>query len=120
MSKRTRRRRRAQGGGAGPALKSWTIQRAEAAGIMAGLIALLFWSAFASWPQALEIPFALALGATAFCGLSILWITARDMAAGPKRGKMLRAIRVLDVAIGVALALPSLYALRLLAREWGL
>ena len=118
MSKKARRRESESQ--SLPALNSWTLQRAEAAGIIAGLIALLLWSAFAHWPQALEIPFAVALAATAFCGLSALWITARDMSAGPKRGKMLRAIRVLDIAIGVALTVPSLYALRLLAREWGL
>lgn len=101
-------------------LKAWTIQRAEAVGIGAGLLSAFLWAAFASWPQALEIPFAAALALTAFCGLSVLWITARDMSSGPTRGKMLRAIRVVDIAIGIALTVPPLYALRMLAVEWGL
>ncbi len=115
-----RRARRRPAGQDTSLIRSWTIQRAEAVGIVAGLAALMLWSAFAHWPRMLEYPFAAALAITAFCGLSILWITARDMSSGPKRGKMLRAIRVLDIAIGIALAIPSLYALRLLAREWSL
>lgn len=101
-------------------LQAWTIQRAEAVGIAAGLASAMLWAGFANWPQALEMPFAAGLALTAFCGLSILFITARDVATGPKRGKMLRAIRVVDVAIGIALTVPSLYALRLLAVEWGI
>lgn len=100
--------------------KRWTLQRAEAVGIAAGIVSALLWAAFASWPETLEIPFAAALAVTAFCGISILWITAHDVAHGPTRGKMLRAIRVVDVAIGLMLTVPPLYALRMLAVEWGL
>lgn len=101
-------------------LKAWTIQRAEAFGIPAGVLSAALWAAFPTWPEALEIPFAVALAVTAFCGVSILWITARDVVHGPTRGKMLRAIRVVDVAIGIVLTVPPLYALRMLAVGWGL
>ena len=104
----------------GSILDSWTISRATGTGVVSALAALILWLAFPAWPKALLYPFAAALALTVVCGLSILWITVRDVTAGPKRGKMLRAIRGFDVAAGILLAAPALYALRSLAPELGL
>ena len=56
---------------------------------------------------------------TAFCGASVLWITVFDMRARGTSGRM-RPIRGFDVAVGLALLLPSLYALSLIWRDLGL
>ena len=55
-------------------------------------------------------PFAGALALAAFCGLSILLITILDMLIH-KRGESLRPVRAFDIAIGIALAVPSLIQL---------
>jgi hypothetical protein len=101
-------------------LKAWTIGRATGAGAIAAGASLLLWALFTAWPERLLWPLAIALAVTAFCGLSILWITARDMSLGPKRGVMLRAIRGFDVALGLLLAVPPLYVLSWLWPELGL
>jgi len=61
-------------------------------------------------------PFAAALAIAAFCGLSILMITIFDMLFH-KRGESLRPVRAFDIAIGVALAVPSLIQLSALADQ---
>lgn len=101
-------------------VQGWTIGRATNWGLVAALIALLLWVSLGYRPETLVWPFAASLAACAFCGLSILWITASDVAHGPRRGRLLRAIRVFDVALGVALALPALYALFWIVPELGL
>ncbi|MDP8913609.1 MAG: hypothetical protein M3N39_08550 [Pseudomonadota bacterium] len=60
--------------------------------------------------------FAAALAVAAFCGLSILLITIIDMLFH-KRGESLRPVRAFDVAIGTALAAPSLIQLSALADQ---
>ena len=59
-----------------------------------------------------EDPYAGLLVLTAFCGASVLWITAFDMRSRGTSGRM-RPIRGFDFAVGLGLLLPSLYALRL-------
>ncbi len=62
--------------------------------------------------------FAAALAVAAFCGLSILLITVFDMVFH-KRGRSLRPVRAFDIAIGIALAVPSLIQLSaLLDQLW--
>lgn len=60
--------------------------------------------------------FAAALAVAAFCGLSILLITLVDMLFH-KRGESLRPIRAFDIAIGIALAVPSLVQLSALTDQ---
>ncbi len=55
-------------------------------------------------------PFAATLAVAALCGLSILLITILDMLFH-KRGESLRPVRAFDIAIGIALAVPSLIQL---------
>ena len=71
----------------------------------------------AVWQRIPEAPDELALLAAAvFCGASILWITVFDMRARGTSGRM-RPIRVFDLAVGLALLVPSLYALTLIWPE---
>ena len=60
--------------------------------------------------------FAGALVTAAFCGLSVLLITVFDMLVH-QRGESLRPVRAFDIAIGTALALPSLIQLSALADQ---
>ena len=93
-------------------LKGWTLQRATSLGLVAGVAALLVAVLFDVWPEGLHYPYIGLLLATAFCGASILWITATDMRVRGTSGRM-RPIRGFDFAVGLGLLLPSLYALRL-------
>ena len=81
---------------------------------MSGLAALLLWPAHASAPELLRLPYIAVLGVSAFCGFSILFITARDAARGPKRGGKIRALRGFDIAFALLLVVPSVLALRTL------
>ena len=113
----SRRRRRAPV--PQPALKRWTIQRATGIGVVAGLAALLLAAAIRAWPDGIFYPYAALLVMTAFCGVSILFITATDMRSRGTSGRM-RPIRGFDLAIGLALLLPALYGLWLIGPELGL
>jgi hypothetical protein len=90
-------------------LRSWTIQRAAGTGTLAGVAALFLWPVYAAWEWA-EMPFMAALALTAFCGLSILAISAIDLATR-KRGTVMRRVRAFDIAWGLLLAGPSIAAL---------
>jgi hypothetical protein len=89
-------------------LESWTIGRATAAGVVSGAVAVVLWPIYALFEEPLHLPFAAALAATAFCGLSILLITVLDLKFRRGRGFRLRAVRTFDVVVGVAMALPGL------------
>lgn len=91
-------------------LKAWTIGRATGLGVAAGLIALVLWPLYASWQEPLLVPFIAALAIAAFCGLSILVITAFDMLRR-QRGEALRPVRTFDLMLGTALAVPSMIEL---------
>lgn len=92
-------------------LAGWTIQRASGAGVVCGLAALLLAGLFSTTGN-LFYPYAALLALTALCGASVLWITATDMRTRGTSGRM-RPIRGFDAALGLALLLPSLYALSL-------
>ena len=97
----------------------WTIGRATGVGACAGLTALILWPLHAAFPDALLWPYAAALGLAALCGLSILAITAVDMLRRT-RGESVVPIRAFDIALGLALSLPSLAELHSLWRQLSL
>jgi hypothetical protein len=85
-------------------------------GIVLGLAAL----ALANWAEAgLLYPYAILVLLSFLCGASILWIIYRDMRAR-ERGRQVRPIRMFDVALGLAIAGPSAYALWKLGPAFGL
>ncbi|HEY0627656.1 MAG TPA: hypothetical protein VGD10_13135 [Allosphingosinicella sp.] len=96
-------------------VKQWTIGRATGLGITAGVLSLILWPIFASWPEQLLVPFVAALVVTAFCGLSILLITLKDIYSR-SRGTLMHRIRIFDIALGLLLAVPSLFQLEALLR----
>lgn len=96
----------------GSFLKSWTIGGATRAGLAAGLLALILWPIYAAFQKPVRLPFAAALAITAFCGLSILTITAADLLFHRTRGDRLRAVRTFDIALALLMAIPSLLTLR--------
>ena len=100
-------------------LGHWTMQRATVVGISAGLTALLLAAAIQGWPEGLLYPYAGLLLLTAWCGASMLWITASDMRSRGTSGRM-RPIRGFDLALAAALLAPALYGLWLIAPELGL
>ena len=100
-------------------LARWTIQRATVTGIAAGLGALLVSAAIGSLPERTLYLYGTLLGLTILCGVSILWITVRDMRTRGRGGRM-RPIRAFDVAVGLLLVLPAAYALRAIWSELGL
>jgi hypothetical protein len=100
-------------------LARWTIQRATVVGIATGIGALLVSAAIGSLPEGTLYLYGALLGLTIACGVSILWITVRDMRARGRGGR-LRPIRAFDVAVGMLLILPAAYALRAIWSELGL
>ena len=96
-------------------LRGWTIQRASGVGVVTGIAAILIAGLFDSYGS-LRYLYAALLAVTALCGASVLWITATDMRSRGTSGRM-RPIRAFDAALGLALLLPSLYAL---AEVWPL
>ncbi|AYJ86996.1 hypothetical protein D3Y57_14915 [Sphingomonas paeninsulae] len=102
-------------------ISGWTIKRATGSGAVAAGAALILWAIYAmfagaSFEKVLVFPLAFALAATAFCGLSVLFMTLVDV-RNHRRGQRVRAVRTFDVAFGLLLAIPSIAELRTLA-EW--
>jgi hypothetical protein len=97
-------------------LGAWTIQRATVFGLAAGLGALLVSALVGHWLGPLLYVYAALLAFTGFCGLSVLWITFQDMKTRGRGGRM-HVIRAFDIAAGLLLAGPSLYALKLVWPE---
>lgn len=89
-------------------LRYWTIGRATGVGVVAGLAALLLWPAYAAFQESVRLPYLVALGIAGFCGVSILAITAIDLAFHRRRGRAVRPVRAFDIALGLLLAVPSL------------
>ncbi|HEX8214166.1 MAG TPA: hypothetical protein VF582_01695 [Allosphingosinicella sp.] len=94
-------------------LALWDIRRATGAGVVAGLAALVLWPVYAAYQDPFFWPFVAALTATAFCGLSLLIITLKDMYSRT-RGRLMQRIRIFDVVLGLLLAVPSLFQLEAL------
>lgn len=119
MSRRKARQQRLRQQRSSRPLQRWTIQRASGIGVVCGLIAILIAGLFSISRGGLLYPYAALLALTAWCGASILWITAFDMRDRGTSGRM-RPIRGFDVALGLALLVPSLYALALVWPALGL
>jgi len=83
------------------------------------LSALIVSATIGGWPGLLLYAYAALLALTAFCGASVLWITLIDIRTRGRGGRM-RPIRAFDVAAGLMLVLPSLYALRMVWPALGL
>lgn len=88
-----------------------SVPRVTAYGAVAALAALLLWVLYGRWPETFVVPYVAALVATAACGLFVLFATVTDAVNNPRRGVRIRPIRGFDVAVGVLLAGPSLWAL---------
>ena len=95
-----------------PRRNPWTVKRATGAGVVAGFAAILMRIVYPGWPEALRWPFLALCSIAAFCGASILWITAVDRYRYGKRGDRLIPLRVFDVALALLLIVPSLLAIR--------
>ena len=108
MNTRRSRQARARHPAHPGALRAWTISRATGTGVITGLAAILLAGLFSLTRGGLLYPHALLVAVTALCGASILWITAFDMRDRGTSGRM-RPVRVFDIAIGLALLVPSLY-----------
>ena len=119
MNKRRARRRLAAHSASLHQLRGWTIPRATGVGLLCGFAAILIAGLFSLTREGLLYPYAALVAVTALCGVSILWITAFDMRARGTSGRM-RPIRAFDVAVGLALLAPSLYALSLIWEDLGL
>lgn len=97
--------------------KGWTIHRATGAGVVAGLAALVLRLFYSASPGVVRVPLLLLCAVAAFCGLSILWITAVDRYRHGRRGERLVPLRAFDVALALLLAIPSLVMVRALLGE---
>ena len=92
-------------------LDFWNIKRATWLGILAGLAAILLGLGYDGWSDAFRPYYLAALGFCAFCGISILLITLKDMVVNPRRGARIAPVRGFDIAVGLILAVPSLLTL---------
>lgn len=88
-----------------------SIPRVTALGAGAAVAALLLWLAFINWPSSFVLLYVAALIVTASSGLYILLASYVDSVRNPRRGVRIRPIRGFDVAAGLLLAGPSLWAL---------
>jgi hypothetical protein len=85
-------------------LRWWTIGLASGVGFSAEFVALFLWPIGARIaPRLFFWPFVSAAILAGFCALSILVLTAMDMAAHP-RGERIRAIRTFDLVFAVIVA----------------
>lgn len=88
----------------------WTLPHAIRFGLLAGLAALLLWPAHAISPDRLRTAFIAALGLTAICGGSILFMSLFDLLTVARDRRILPA-RVFDLLLGLGLTVPSVLAL---------
>ena len=100
-----------------PVRRRWTIQRATGLGAVAALAAVLLRLFYPASPALVRMPLVALCALAAFCGLSILWITAVDRLRHGRRGERLVPLRTFDVALAVLLVLPSLLMVPALLTE---
>jgi hypothetical protein len=94
-------------------LRFWDIRRATGVGVPAGIAALILWPLYGAYQEVVLWSFVAALAVTAFCGLSLLLLTLKDMYSRT-RGTVMQRIRIFDVVLGLLLAVPSLFQLEAL------
>ena len=85
----------------------WTINRAAGTGLLSGLASLILWPIFAAYQEPFRLLYMAALALTAFCGFSILAMTAADLVLRPKRGQRVIPIRAFDIFLGLLLLVPA-------------
>ena len=88
----------------------WTLKHATRIGLVAALAALLLWPLYAVVQEPVRAAFVAALAVVAFCGVSILFITAVDLLT-VVRGRRVLPARIFDLLLGAALAVPAGLAL---------
>jgi hypothetical protein len=93
----------------------WTHARATRFGFLAGFAALLLWPAHAIAGPAVRPAFVAALAVTAVCGTTQLAMSLIDLLTVRRDRRVLPA-RIFDLALGIALTLPSGLALLTLLR----
>jgi len=91
-------------------LSGWTIGRASGIGASAGLLAFALWALQPAY-DGLDWPLAVLALLAGLCGLSILLITALDLAFHRKRGERIVPLRVFDILLGSVLFLLCLVQL---------
>ena len=98
---------------AGKGMMFWlvSVPKMIGAGAACGALSILSWIGFFFWPGVFVLPYVVALAATAACGLFILLATLRDSYRNPRRGVRIRPIRGFDVAAGLLLSVPTVWAL---------
>lgn len=89
-------------------MRGSVIGRFLAAGVAAGLLALLFWPVAARWDWA-GLPYLLLLAVAALSGLAVLLLTGIDLVLKPRRGEAVRPLRVFDLVSGAVLLGFSLF-----------
>ena len=100
-----------------PVRKGWTLQRASGLGVVAALAAVVLRLFYPASPDIVR-PVLLGLCAlAAFCGLSILWITAVDRLRHGRRGERLVPLRTFDIALSLLLLLPAAFMVPALLSE---
>lgn len=82
------------------------LQRAVQIGVSAGLVAALLWPVYAIVQEPARWPFMAALAIAAVCGLWIVGVTAIDLLTVHRARAVLPA-RMFDLALGLAMAVPS-------------
>ena len=92
-------------------LRSWTIGQATQTGILAALVALVAWPAYAIFDGPLRLVFAASLALLAFCGASILAITVLDLKFHRSRGTRVRNMRIFDIALAMLMMAPGAWVL---------
>ena len=91
-------------------LGGWTIGRASGIGASAGLLALILWFLHRAY-DGMAWPLGFLAAVSGLCGISILIITALDLAFQRRRGERVFPLRIFDVVLGSALVLLCLVAL---------
>jgi glycerol uptake facilitator-like aquaporin len=88
-----------------------TVPKAIGLGAGAGAAAVLLWIVQGTAPGLLVLPYVVALAVTALCGAYILLATWYDSYRNPRRGVRIRPIRGFDIAAGLLLTAPAIWAL---------
>jgi hypothetical protein len=101
-----------------PVSPGWTVKRATGLGAVAALAAAVLRLFYPASPELVRLPLLASCALAAFCGLSILWITAVDRLRHGRRGVRLRPLRAFDIAMAALLLLPAVLIGPALAAEW--